>query len=254
MARIISLVNQKGGVGKTTTAINIAAGLAEAGKYVLLIDIDPQGNATSGLGINLTEVTAGTYEVLLGNKKAEEVTKATAVERLSVMPATPALAGATVELVPLAEREKRLDEALVETRHKFDYVIIDNPPSLGIITVNALVASDAVIIPVQAEYYALEGLGQLLSTIDLVRTNLNPRLGVMGAVITMYDKRTRLSAQVMKEIERHFPGKVFNSIIPRNVRISEAPSFGQSIYRYDPFSRGAFAYRSLVKEIISLEL
>ncbi len=253
MARIISLVNQKGGVGKTTTAINVAGFLASMGKLTLLIDVDPQGNATSGLGVPTSEGTKGVYEVLAHEASIEEVIHKTEIENLSVIPATEALAGASVELVNVEEREFRLKKALLGIRNNFDYIIMDNPPSLGLITVNSLTASDEVLIPVQAEYYALEGLGQLLNTIELVKQNLNPEIKVLGAVVTMFEKRQRLSRQVLKEMQRHFPYKVFDTIIPRNVKIAESPSFAKPMMQYDPFSKGSRAYQQLAEEIIRTE-
>lgn len=253
MAKIIALVNQKGGVGKTTTVLNLGAYLAELGKYVLIVDADPQGNATSGLGVVPAQLTAGLYEVLAGRAGAAEVVQNTKITNLRVFPSTPSLAAANVELVTAERREEKLREALLAVRNDYDYILIDCPPSLGILTVNSLVAADSVIIPVQSEYYALEGLGQLLETIHLVQKNLNRDLRVLGAVITMHDRRTKLSAQVQKEMNRHFPNKIFDSVIPRNVRLSEAPSHGLTIRQYDPWSKGARAYRQLAEEVMQLE-
>ncbi len=253
MAKIIALVNQKGGVGKTTTVLNLGAYLAELGKYVLVIDSDPQGNATSGLGVIPAQLNSGLYEVLSGRANSAEVIQDTPIQNLRVFPSTPSLAAANVELVSAEKREERLREALLEIRNDYDYILIDCPPSLGILTVNSLVAADSVLIPVQSEYYALEGLGQLLETINLVQKNLNPGLRVLGAVITMHDRRTKLSAQVQKEMNRHFPNKIFDSVIPRNVRLSEAPSHGLTIRQYDPWSKGARAYRQLAEEVMRLE-
>lgn len=253
MAKIIALVNQKGGVGKTTTVLNLGAYLAELGKYVLVVDSDPQGNATSGLGVIPAQLNSGLYEVLSGRADAATVIQNTQIQNLRVFPSTPSLAAANVELVSAEKREERLRESLLGIRNDYDYILIDCPPSLGILTVNSLVAADSVLIPVQSEYYALEGLGQLLETIHLVQKNLNPGLRVLGAVITMHDKRTKLSAQVQKEMNRHFPNKIFDSVIPRNVRLSEAPSHGLTIRQYDPWSKGARAYRQLAEEVMRLE-
>lgn len=254
MAHIVSVVNQKGGVGKTTTSVNLAAGLAEAGKFVLLVDLDPQANASSGLGIDHREIDAGLYEVLLGEKRAKDVIVPTGHEGLKILPSTPALAGASVELVNEFSRETKLHNALLEIRNDYDYIIIDNPPSLGVLTVNGLVAADSVLIPVQSEYYALEGLGQLLGTVDLVQRNMKPELDIMGAVITMYDTRTRLSQDVLQELYKHFPNKIFRSVIPRSVRLAEAPSHGKSIYHYDSESKAARAYQRLVNEFLMREV
>jgi len=248
MARIVALVNQKGGVGKTTTAINLGAYLARAGNRVLLVDVDPQGNATSGLGMRPAEVTNGTYELMLG-ADLEQVIMPIAHKNLHLVPANQSLAGANVELVNAAQREFKLSQALAPARLNYDVIILDAPPSLGIVTINALVAADEVLIPVQSEYYALEGLSQLLNTIELVRTNLKPELAILGAVITLHDRRTKLAREVAIEIRKFFPGRVFNTEIPRNVRLSEAPSYGQSIISYEPWSKGARAYKALTEEI-----
>jgi chromosome partitioning protein len=253
MAHIISVVNQKGGVGKTTTALNLAAFLAEHGKFVLLIDLDPQGNATSGLGVAHAELEAGTYEAIVGTHRAKDLVLKTDHDGLHLLPATQSLAGAAVELVNAERREHHLHAALSELRHNYDYILIDNPPSLGLITLNGLVASDSVLIPVQAEYYALEGLGQLLNTVNLVRENIKPELNVMGAIITMYDSRTKLSKEVLEELYRYFPDKIFRSVIPRSVRLAEAPSFGKTILGYDPGSKAARAYERLAREFIMRE-
>ncbi|MFA4830573.1 MAG: AAA family ATPase [Patescibacteria group bacterium] len=250
MSKIISIVNQKGGVGKTTTAVNLAAALAEFGKFVLLVDIDPQGNATSGFGITYKELPYGLYEALAGQKRLHDVVHNTAHEGLRIAPGTPNLAGANVELVNMERREYQLAELLSEVKHAYDYIIIDCPPSLGLLTVNALVAADEILIPVQAEYYALEGLGQLLETIGLIQEHLKPELEVLGAVITMFDKRTRLSEDVMNELYKYFPDTIFRSIIPRTIRLAEAPSFGQSIFHYDPSGKGAKAYERLAREVL----
>ncbi len=253
MAHIISVVNQKGGVGKTTTALNLAAYLSELGKYVLLVDLDPQANATSGLGLDHKTLPAGVYEGLIGSHAIRDLIRRTSHEGLRILPATQALAGASVELVNMAEREHFLRKALLEVRNDYDYIFIDNPPSLGMLTINGLVAADSVLIPVQAEYFALEGLSQLLNTVNLVRENLKPTLEMMGAVITMYDGRTRLSKEVLEELYRYFPDKIFRSVIPRSVRLAEAPSFGKSIFHYDPSSKAAKAYERLAKEFILRE-
>ncbi len=253
MAHVISVVNQKGGVGKTTTTVNLAAFLADHGKFVLLVDLDPQANATSGLGIDHNTIPAGVYEGLIGSHPIRGLIQKTSHQGLKILPATQALAGAAVELVNAQEREHFLRKALLEVRNDYDYVLIDNPPSLGMLTINGLVAADSVLIPVQAEYYALEGLTQLLNTINLVKENIRPDLAVMGAVITMYDSRTRLSKEVLEELYRFFPDKIFRSVIPRSVRLAEAPSFGKSILGYDPASRAAKAYERLAKEFILRE-
>jgi chromosome partitioning protein len=250
MPQVISIVNQKGGVGKTTTAVNLAAGLSEAGKFVLLIDLDPQGNATSGLGIKHSELEKGLYHTLTGSSRIAEVVLNTAHAGLRVVPATPDLAGANVELVNVDGRERKLDDVLGEVKHAYDYIIIDCPPSLGILTLNGLVAADHILIPVQAEYYALEGLGQLLKTIELVREQIKPDLNVLGAVLTMFDSRNRLSEEVLHELYKYFPNNIFRSVIPRTVRLAEAPSYGQSIFNYEPRGKGAKAYERLTRELM----
>lgn len=253
MAKVISLVNQKGGVGKTTTALNLGAYLAETGKHVLIVDSDPQGNATSGLGQDPATIKSGLYEVIAGRASAREAIQKSGVDNLSLLPSNPNLAAANIEMVSIDNRENLLKDTLLGVRNDFDFVLIDCPPSLGLLTVNGLVASDHVIIPVQSEYYALEGLGQLLTSIRRVQQNLNKDLRIMGAVMTMYDRRTKLSAQVSKEMNRHFPNRVFESVIPRNVKLSEAPSHGQTIRQYEPWSKGAKAYRRLAEEILRQE-
>lgn len=253
MSRIISIVNQKGGVGKTTTAINLATYLAKHGKFVLLVDMDPQANASSGLGINHMNLDQGIYEVLAETARFKDIMQKTNHYGLKVAPATQSLAGAGVELVNLDEREYRLQQALLEVRNDFDYIIIDCPPSLGLLTVNALVAAEEILIPIQAEYYALEGLGQLLNTLTLVKENLKPELKILGSIITMFDKRNTLSRQVYDEVKNHFPYRIFNSVIPRNIRLAESPSYGQSILEYDSQSNGAKAYSNLASEIINLD-
>jgi len=249
LGKIISIANQKGGVGKTTTSINIAAILAKKGKKVLLIDTDPQGNATSGVGVN-KEQEFSVYDVLVGDIDFEKTLQDTNVKNLKVCPSNINLAGAEVELVSMMSREHRLKEGLEQVKDNFDYIIIDCPPSLGLITLNAFTASDSVLIPVQCEYYALEGLGQLLNTINLVRKHLNKNLQVEGAVLTMYDIRTNLSNQVVKEVKKYFENKVYKTVIPRNVKLSEAPSYGMPITVYDPKSKGAKCYEKLVREIL----
>jgi len=253
MGKIISIVNQKGGVGKTTTAVNLGAYLAFFGKQVLLVDIDPQANATSGLGIDHRKLESGIYEAIIGDKPIFEIIKRTMQDGYKVAPSTLALAGAGVELVNMENREYRLSRILEEIRDEYDYIIIDGPPSLGLLTINSLVAADEILIPIQSEYFALEGVGQLLETISLVQNNLKPELGVMGAVITMFDKRNSLSSSVMGELYQYFPNRVFRSVIPRSVRLAEAPSYGRSILHYDPKSRGGKAYERLAREVMNLE-
>lgn len=251
MALIISAVNQKGGVGKTTTAVNLGAYLARRGKFVLLIDLDPQCNATSGLGVDHRQLGKGIYEALTGQVSMRDIIVPTSVEGFRLAPATANLAGAGVELVSAERREFRLAEALSAVRNDYDYVIIDSPPSLGLLTINGLVAADQVLIPVQAEYYALEGLGQLMQTVDLIREHLKPDLSVLGAVITMFDGRNRLSNEVMVELQKYFPNRIFQSCVPRNVRLAEAPSYGKCILDYDPGSKGAKAYEQLAEEVLA---
>ena len=250
MATIIAIANQKGGVGKTTTSINLAAYLAAKGKYVLMFDMDPQANASSGLGIDYRSIPHGTYEALIGQKRVTDIIAPTAHDGLRVAPATMALAGAGIELVSVENREFKLREALSEVRNDYDYILIDCPPSLGLLTINSFVAADYVLIPVQAEYYALEGLGQLLQTINLVQENLHPTVSVLGAVITMFDNRNSLSNQVMMELYKYFPNTIFRTIIPRSVRLAEAPSHGKTILGYDPSSRAAKAYERLAEEFL----
>lgn len=250
MAKIIATANQKGGVGKTTTAVNLAACLSDMDRRVLLIDIDPQGNATSGLGV---AVKGGStvYDVLTGNAPAHEAVRATKFKNLSVLPSTIDLSGAEIELVGEDAREHRLEKALNELRGDFDYMFIDSPPSLGLLTLNALTAADSVLVPIQCEYYALEGVGQLMNTVKLVRRKLNPSLAVEGIALTMYDARTNLGAQVVQEVRAHFPEEAFETLIPRNVRLSEAPSYGIPISEYDPKCAGAAAYRDLARELLA---
>ncbi|MCB0390946.1 MAG: ParA family protein [Bdellovibrionales bacterium] len=250
MARVICIANQKGGVGKTTTSVNLAAALAELGRDVLIVDMDPQGNASSGLGIKRYESQdRNVYHVVIGEKSAKETIQTTQSSHLQVIPATPDLVGAEIELVDMPQREYRLKGALKEVQDEYDYIFIDCPPSLGLITVNALCAADSFMVPLQCEYYALEGLSQLLNTAGLIKKNLNPNLKIEGIVLTMFDKRNNLSHQVVSEIREHFGAKVFKSVIPRNVRLSEAPSHGKSIFGYDEKSIGAKRYAELAKEL-----
>ena len=248
MTKIIAIANQKGGVGKTTTTINLGAYLAAGKSRVLIVDLDPQGNTSSGLGIAKNELKTDLYDVIVDGIAAEQVAVPTAIKNLSVLPASPILAAAEIELVKAQRREFRLKTALKDL--PYDYIIIDCPPSLGILTINGLVAAQELIIPVQAEFYALEGLGQLVQTVQRVRKSLNPELNLMGVLLTMHNGRTTLSAQVHEEVIRHFPDKVFETIIPRNVRLAEAPSYGKPISDYDKWSKGAKAYKSLAKEVI----
>jgi len=250
MGRVYTLANQKGGVGKTTTAVNLGAYMAEAGKRVLLVDADPQGNATSSLGIDKSALSRSMYDVLIGAEPAADVVTLTACMGLDLLPSSPSLAGAEVELVELTGRELRLRRALQAIRSRYDYVLIDTPPSLGLLTVNALTAADGVLIPVQCEYLPLEGLSQLLQTIELVRQNLNPDLTVRGLIMTMYDARTNLAKQVVDEVREHFPSTTFSSIIPRSIKLGEAPSYGEPISSYSPESSGARAYAALCRELL----
>lgn len=249
---IVSIVNQKGGVGKTTTAINLAAYLAKMNKRVLLVDLDSQANATSGLGVATGEDTATIYDVLINNHPAMNAVKNTSIDGYHIIPSYSSLAGASIELVSQNNREFKLKEALDGFREMYDYIFIDCPPSLCLLTINGLVASDKVLIPVQSEYYALEGLGQLLNTIGLVQGNLKPDLQILGAVITMFDMRNRLSKEVLNELYQYFPGKIFKTVIPRSVRLAEAPSFGKPIFAYEPESKGAKAYERLAKEVAEI--
>ena len=250
VGRVLAVANQKGGVGKTTTSVNLSAGLALAGHSTLLIDLDPQASATSGLGLHPQDVDASVYHALIGEKPVEQILRATQVQNLSLMPASRDLIGAEIELVPLPRREYRLQDAIVGLRRQFDFVIIDCPPSLGLLTVNALSAADAVLIPLQCEYYALEGLSSLLDTIGFIRQGLNASLEIEGLLLTMFDTRNSLAHQVVNEVRQHFPEQVFKAVIPRNVRLSECPSYGIPAMVYDAGSRGAKAYAALTEELI----
>lgn len=248
---MIALANQKGGVGKTTSSVNLSSSLAFLGKKVLLVDIDPQGNASSGVGVNKGEIEHCIYDVLVDDVAIQDVLQNTDLDNLNVIPATIQLAGAEVELVPAISREIRLKKAIDSIRDDYDYVIIDCPPSLGLLTLNALTAADSVLIPVQCEYYALEGLSQLLNTIRIVQKHLNEDLQIEGVLLTMLDARTNLGIQVIEEVKKYFQNKVFNTIIPRNVRLSEAPSHGKPILLYDAKSKGAEVYLELAKEVVA---
>ena len=253
MAQIISVANQKGGVGKTTTTVNLGACLASLGKKVLLVDMDAQGNATSGVGIRKPDVTRDIYDVLVNELPIDEATLITEHENLSIVPATLQLAGAEIELTSMMARESRLKGSLAEVSSQYDYILIDCPPSLGHLTINSFTASDSILIPVQCEYYALEGLSQLLNTVSLVQKHFNPELEIEGVLLTMYDARTNLGNEVVEEVRKYFREKVYETIIPRNIRLSEAPSHGKPIIDYDPRSRGAEVYQALAKEVVSRE-
>lgn len=249
MGKVIAIANQKGGVGKTTTAVNLGACLAILGRKVLVVDIDPQGNTTSGLGVDKKKIGTCIYDVIVDETPIEDVILPTDLENLYLAPATVDLAGAEIELVPKLSREGKLKKALELTRKEYDFIVIDCPPSLGLLTVNALTAADSILVPIQCEFYALEGLTQLMNTVHLVQNHLNPALKVEGVVLTMFDSRTNLSTQVADEVKKFFREKVYRTVIPRNVRLSEAPSHGQPIVVYDPRSKGAEVYMDLAKEV-----
>ena len=251
MGKVYTIVNQKGGVGKTTTTINLGACLAQLGQKVLLVDLDPQANATSCLGVEYNKIQQGTYEVLIGENEANQVILRHPDFRLSLIPSSPNLSGAEIELIDLPSRDSRLRQSLARLEQSFDYILIDCPPSLGLLTLNGLIAArDGIIIPVQSEFLALEGLGQLTKTLDRIRGNLFPGLKIRGVLLTMFDGRTNLSLQVADQVKKHFKGKVFTAIVPRTVRLGEAPSHGQPIHLYDPRSTGTEAYRALAKEVL----
>lgn len=252
MARIIGIVNQKGGVGKTTTAINLASFLAMYGKYVLLVDVDPQANATAGIGVAVEDDHPNIYHCIVNDQNPATMLKKTSIFGFDVLPASQSLAGATVELVSMEQREHRLKNVLDQVRMNYDYILIDCPPSLGLLTINALTAAEELIIPVQCEYYALEGLGQLLKTVHLVKQGLNPDLQVMGVLLTMYDKRNQLNRHVLNEVYKNFPGRVFDSVISRTIDLAEAPSYGKAVLQFNPSSKAANEYRRLAEEVIKL--
>lgn len=250
MSVALAVVNQKGGVGKTTTAVNLAAYLATFGKKILLIDIDPQSNASVGVGIDRSAIQRCLYDVLIDGLPAQEIIQSSSIANLDILPSAPKLAGAEVELVVMENRETKLKDALTSIRHNYDIIIVDCPPSLSLLTINALTAADEVLIPIQCEYYALEGISQLTHTLELIRESLNPTLKIRGIILTMFDPRTLLSAQVAEEARKYFGNKVFKTVIPRNIRLAEAPSFGQPIIFYDPASKGAEAYENLCREVL----
>jgi chromosome partitioning protein len=253
MTKVLAITNQKGGVGKTTTAVNLSTSMALHKRKTLLIDIDPQGNASTGIGLDKIKVKKCIYDVLINQVPAKEIILSTQVKDLDILPSTIQLAGAEIELVNYISRENKLKQAIKSIKNDYDYIIIDCPPSLGLLTLNSLTAADAVIIPIQCEYYALEGIGQLLNTINLVRENLNSSLEIEGILLTMYDSRTNLSRDVVMEVHKYFKGKIFKAVVPRNVRVSEAPSYGKPVVLYDAKSKGAIAYKKLAREVISNE-
>ena len=253
LVKVIAIANQKGGVGKTTTAVNLSACLADLGKKVLLVDLDPQGNSTSGFGFDKTKIKQSIYDVLVNDVPTDNVILKTQIDNLMILPATIQLAGAEIELVSIMSRETKLKRVLDKVKYNYEYVIIDCPPSLGLLTINALTAANSVLVPIQCEFYALEGLSQLMNTVTLVQKNLNTALSLEGVVLTMFDARTNLSIQVVDEVKSHFRHKVYQTIIPRNVRLSEAPSYGQPVIRYDSKSKGAQVYFDLAKEVIDDE-
>ena len=253
MVKVIAIANQKGGVGKTTTSVNLSACLSSLEKKVLLVDIDPQGNATSGFGIDKSKIKKSMYDILVNNVPVENVIMRTDIENLKIIPATIQLAGAEIELVSVMSRETKLKRMIDKIKYDYDYVIIDCPPSLGLLTINSLTAASSVLVPIQCEFYDLEGLSQLMNTVALVQKNLNPILELEGVVLTMFDSRTNLSIQVVDEVKNHFSHKVYRTMIPRNVRLSEAPSHGQPIILYDPKSKGSEMYLELAKEVIGDE-
>ncbi len=252
MGRIVTVANQKGGVGKTTTAVNLGASLAAAEKATLVVDIDPQGNATSGLGIDPNALETSTYDMIIGACTPGEAIMPSALDYLDILPASKDLAGAEIELVDADRRELKLSDALHSVREQYDFIVVDSPPSLGLLTLNALCAADSVIVPLQCEYYALEGLGRLIETISIIRKNLNPSLELDGILLTMFDGRTSLSNQVAREVRDNFDGRVFNTVIPRNVRISESPSFGKPVILYDARSRGSEGYLEFAREYMEI--
>jgi chromosome partitioning protein len=252
MSETLAVVNQKGGVGKTTTSVNLGCYLANAGHPTLIIDLDPQANATSGVGVKVSEQTPTLYEVLIGTTQVQSAIQPTALKNLNIIPSTPDLAGGAMELMDQPYREYRLRRAIKPLKETYHFVLIDCPPSLGLLTINGLAAADRLLIPVQCEYYALEGLNQLLQTVELVRKHLNPHLQVLGAVLTMYDRRVSLNRKIVREVRKTFPGHVFESIIPRNTELAEAPSAGKTILEYDKYSRGAKAYEFLSEELLNL--
>jgi len=254
MGKIIAITNQKGGVGKTTTAINFAAALGSCGKKVLVVDIDPQGNATSGLGVNKRDTAFSTYHLLMGAAGILDALVRTSFKNLDLLPSNIDLAGVEIELVEMDERAYRLKQALSPVKDDYDYIIIDCPPSLGLITVNALTAANSLLVPIQCEYYALEGLSQLMATVRQIKRLYNPEIEIEGVLLTMYDSRLNLTMQVVAEVKRHFTGKVYKTVIPRNVRLSEAPSYGQPIQYYEQNSKGALSYNDLAKEFLKLQM